>query len=121
MGECYSADGVLDICSRCLDRCNLTFEIEIEEEFLPQAILIHSLSSKDEIYDQDSSLIDQYNILDLSDTIRQYVGINTSMSPLCMTNCLGLCFLCGGNLNVNRCVCEGLSIDPRWKKLQDFV
>ena len=112
---------VLGICSRCLDRCNLTIEIEIEEEFLPQAILIHSLSSTDEIYDQDSSLIDQYNILDLNDTIRQYVEINTPMSPLCVTNCLGLCFLCGGNLNVNRCVCEGLNIDPRWKKLQDFV
>ena len=67
------------------------------------------------------NIIAQDNILDLDDTIRQYLEINTPMSPVCTDNCLGLCFLCGGNLNITRCICEGLNIDPRWKKLQDFA
>ena len=112
---------IVENCSRCLDQCDLIIELEIEEEFLQETILTNTSTSAEEIYDQDLNIIDQDNILDLEDTIRQYVEINTPMSPVCTKNCKGLCFLCGGNLNINRCICEGLNIDPRWKKLQDFV
>ncbi len=111
----------IENCSRCLDQCDLTIELEIEEEFFQETVLTNSSRPAEEMYEQDLNIIDQDNILDLDDTIRQYVQINTPMSPVCRKTCLGLCFLCGGNLNVNRCKCKGLNIDPRWKKLQDFV
>ena len=112
---------IIENCSRCLDQCHLTIELEIEEQFLQETVLTNTSTSAEEMYDQDINIIAQDNILDLDDTIRQYVEINTPMSPVCTDNCLGLCFLCGGNLNITRCICEGLNIDPRWRKLQDFA
>ncbi|MCH8125370.1 DUF177 domain-containing protein [candidate division KSB1 bacterium] len=59
--------------------------------------------------------------IDLSDDIRDVLLLALPMKNLCSKNCKGFCPGCGNNLNQFECVCEKITIDPRWdalKKLQ---
>ncbi|MFP3879787.1 MAG: YceD family protein [Dehalococcoidia bacterium] len=77
------------ICSRCLDSfwCHLAFTVE--EEFLttidPSSGAPLCLADE-----SDEFTIDDKNILDLSELIRQYTLLNLPMKPLCRPNCPGM-------------------------------
>jgi uncharacterized protein len=88
------AQGELDvdvrlICSRCLDSfwCHLAFPVE--EEFLTTTDVSSGvpLSLAEE---PDEFTIDEKNILDLSELIRQYTLLNLPMKPLCRPDCPGI-------------------------------
>ena len=77
------------ICSRCLDAFLCPISFTAEEEFLP----ISDVSGDLELSSPEQSeefTIDDKNILDLSELIRQYVLLNLPMKPLCRPDCPGM-------------------------------
>jgi uncharacterized protein len=75
-------------CSRCLKVFSCPLELNIVEEFFP--ILDrgsgYPLPSPEEA---DSFTIDEHQILDLTEAIRQYTLLALPMKPLCKENCNG--------------------------------
>ena len=93
------------ICSRCLRTFDHPITINVNDEYLPRTDME---SGRLNYIPEDSEgfIIDQFNILDLTEAIRQYTLLNTPMNPLCNPNCAGLCPKCGANLNQNPCSCK---------------
>jgi len=101
-------------CGRCLNVYSVRLDLDIEEEFFRK-------SDVDE-YDQFAeTVIDDDNVLDLSEIIRQYTISGLPMKPLCETRCKGLCHDCGENLNKVHCGCAQYNIDPRWANLLNIA
>ena len=77
------------ICSRCLDTFLCPISFTAEEEFLPISDVPGDLglSSPEQ---SDGFTIDNKNILDLSELIRQYTLLNLPMKPLCRPDCPGI-------------------------------
>ena len=67
-----------------------------------------------------SFTIDDRNIMDISEAIRQYTVMALPIKPLCRQDCSGLCPTCGMNLNEKHCSCTH-EIDSRWEKLSSLV
>ena len=65
--------------------------------------------------------IDEHNILDLGEAIRQYSVMATPAKPLCKEDCAGLCPTCGANLNNGTCGCPPQPVDHRWDALRKLA
>ena len=65
--------------------------------------------------DEDAYLLDG-DELDLEPLARDAVMLDLPLAPLCSTDCLGLCPLCGQNWNLAACQCPSTG-DPRWAAL----
>jgi uncharacterized protein len=77
------------ICSRCLDTFLCPISFTVEEEFLPISdVSGDSTTSSPE--QPEEFTIDDKNILDLSELIRQYILLNLPMKPLCRLDCPGM-------------------------------
>ena len=107
-------------CSRCLNFFHCPLSPRIEEEYFPTTDIITgaSLPAPDE---PGSFTIDELNVIDLTEAIRQYTLLATPMKPLCQDDCAGLCPTCGQSLNQKRCNCPLQPVDPRWDKLSKLV
>ena len=103
-------------CSRCLEQFHEPATLQIEEEFFPTIDILTGAAVTVPEDDPDAFTIDQNNILDLTEAIRQYALMAVPMKPLCRPDCKGLCPTCGKNLNVEGCGCPP-PVDPRWAKL----
>ena len=101
-------------CGRCLNIYSVCLDLDIEEEFFRR-------SDVDEYDEFAETVIDDDNILDLSEIIRQYAIAGLPMKPLCATDCMGLCHACGRNLNKVNCECAQDNIDPRWANLLNLA
>lgn len=75
-------------CSRCLDVFSCPLELNIAEEFFPLLDMGsgYPLPSPEE---SDSFTIDEHQILDLTEAIRQYTLLAIPMKPLCREDCTG--------------------------------
>jgi uncharacterized protein len=58
--------------------------------------------------------------LDLRHVVRELVLLDVPTTPLCRTDCAGLCLTCGANLNDGLCGCAAAPADPRWAALAAF-
>jgi len=98
--------------------CPLT--LNIEEEYFPTTDVATGVpvSLPDE---PGCFTIDEHNILDLTEAIRQYALLVTPMKPLCREDCVGLCPTCGCNLNQAPCDCPPKPADPRWSEISKLV
>ncbi len=107
-------------CSRCLSSFSCPVTLKIEDVFLPTVDISTGtpLSSPDE---PGNFHIDEYNIINLSEAIRQYAITVIPMKPLCRADCAGLCPICGNNLNVKSCNCPPETPDPRWSELNKIA
>jgi len=107
-------------CGRCAEIVNTMVSLELDEEYL-QSVDINTgkaLTVNNSLEIKEGKFIlDSDHTLDLNETIRQYTIINTPMKPLCSENCLGLCSICGTNLNREKCDCS-VPGDPRWESLR---
>ncbi|MFH0768703.1 MAG: DUF177 domain-containing protein [Chloroflexota bacterium] len=103
-------------CSRCLTEFKCPLTLNIEEEYFPIIDIVTGapIPLPDE---PDCFTIDEHNILDLSEAIRQYALLAIPMKPLCREDCAGLCPTCGCNLNQVSCNCPTKIADPRWSVL----
>jgi uncharacterized protein len=106
-------------CGRCLSAFIFPLSIQIEEEYYPIMDVNTGvmLPAPDE---PGSFTIDDHNIMDISEAIRQYTLMALPIKPLCKQDCSGLCPTCGTNLNEKQCECKP-EIDPRWEKLSSLV
>ncbi len=55
--------------------------------------------------------------LDLEPLARDAVLLELPQAPLCSEGCLGLCPMCGADLNNDVCGCQAEVGDPRWAAL----
>lgn len=106
-----------DVCSRCLEPLQSAYDIDFQEEFAPTVDI--DSGARLELPD-DAFAIDERQVLDLNEVIRQYRFASRSMQPLCRPDCRGLCPDCGGNLNLGPCSCPMNSADPRWHVLTEL-
>ena len=123
-GVLVSAD--LDIqttltCSRCLGEFSWPSRLYIEEEFFPMLDLHTGRHLPPPSDDEGDQRIDSDNVLDLTEIMRQYVIADMPMKPLCQDSCLGLCRVCGSNLNLGECNCSDDEVDPRWGALAELL
>jgi len=107
-------------CSRCLSPFDYALVLNIEEEYF-QTIDISTGTALPSPEEPGSFTVDENNILDLSEAIRQYALLAIPMKPLCHEECAGLCPVCGVNLNQSSCDCPSRPADPRWAELNKLI
>ena len=75
-------------CARCLNNFGVPLELLFEEEYFP---LLDAVSGTPlpEPGEPMSFTIDEYQVLDLSEAIRQYAVMAIPMKPLCRVDCTG--------------------------------
>lgn len=87
--QCKLTAEVKLICSRCLDTFLCPISFTAEEEFLPISDVSGDLAPSSQEQSEEFT-IDNKNILDLSELIRQYILLNLPMKPLCRPDCPGM-------------------------------
>ena len=113
--------GVPASCSRCLKKLQHPMRITAEEEYLPTADIISGEPLQLEQGEEDSFIIDQRHVLDLTELLRQYTLANRPLKPLCREDCPGLCPSCGTDISETPCSCREGAGDPRWGPLLNLV
>ncbi|UCE97226.1 MAG: DUF177 domain-containing protein [Dehalococcoidia bacterium] len=82
-------DVILELsCVRCLDLFNCPVEMDFEEEYFPVENIYSEHSS--EYNESGAFTIDNDQVLDLTEAIRQYAFMSLPMKPLCRHDCAGL-------------------------------
>lgn len=115
-------DTVVELnCNRCLEPFDQPITIEVEEEFYPLVDLqTGAFLPQGEVVDE-ATLIDEKNIIDLSEVARQSLLLSLPSLPVCREDCKGICPQCGQNLNEATCDCPTESVDPRWEALRRLL
>ncbi len=75
-------------CVRCLDIFSCPVEVDFEEEYFPVDNIYDDFSP--EYNESGTFTIDDDQILDLTEAIRQYMFMSLPMKPLCSQDCIGL-------------------------------
>jgi uncharacterized protein len=107
-------------CSRCLKPLEEVLHIDFEEEFQAPPDLRTGYAAG-EPPDPDAFRIDEHQMLDLTEAVRQYREAAEVMQPLCRPDCLGLCPNCGADLNAGPHDCGAGEVDNRWSELQKLL
>ncbi len=107
-------------CSRCLSPFRSPVTLKIEEEYIPVVDVVSGapLPASEE---PGSFVVDEHNVIDLTEAIRQYALLAVPMKPLCKESCAGLCPVCGNNLDGDSCRCPQPVTDPRWSELSKLL
>jgi uncharacterized protein len=87
--QCKLTAEVKLLCSRCLNTFLLPINFTAEEEFIPVSDVPGDLALSSPEQSEEFT-IDNKNILDLSELIRQYTLLNLPMKPLCRPDCSGI-------------------------------
>ncbi|OGO61700.1 MAG: hypothetical protein A2Z36_03000 [Chloroflexi bacterium RBG_19FT_COMBO_48_23] len=114
MVKCEMTALVTGICSRCLKLIDHEASYSFEEESLPSVAISEGLSSPGQF---DNLIIDESQMLDMSEAIQQYALLTMPAKPLCHPDCAGICPACGQDLNKYPCQCPSRTHDQRWSKL----
>ena len=80
-----------------------------------------ALASSIEGEDSDSILVTPDMKLDLDELIYAEVYGSLPMKHLCHSECKGICFKCGKDLNDGKCDCPDKEIDPRLAALASLL
>lgn len=112
VGEGILATGVADVqlageCARCLTAIEDEATIDIQELFLFPGV---------EPEDTEAARVED-DLVDLEPVLRDAVVLEMPFIPLCDPDCLGLCSICGADLNDDPDHNHGERIDPRWAAL----
>lgn len=86
-------------CSRCLREFARRSTVAIEEEAFPTVDVNTGRSLSLPVDTEGALSTAASHVLDLTETVRQYVITDEPMRPLCQENCRGLCLVCGAALN----------------------
>ena len=95
-------------CRRCLNPVSQPFDVEGSELYRPAT----------DVWEEGYALKD--GTIDLEPMARDLIGLELPTSPLCRSDCKGLCPRCGADLNERPCDCEE-EVDARWSALKDLV
>jgi len=117
-GTIYSGRGRLKTelqlpCSRCLKYFSHPMEIDFDLALVEE--------SDNEQYSPDEGFIFfKGEEADIRAAVEEAIFMALPLSPLCRTDCKGLCPICGQDLNIKACSCKEQEIDPRWEKLKQL-
>lgn len=106
------------------DRCLQTIDFPIDAEFNLEYVTTEEYARLKavELSDEDLNLsVFNGEVLDVDEIVREQVLLAVPSQVLCQENCKGLCATCGANLNLTKCGCEEIEIDPRWAELKKMV
>lgn len=88
-GMIIKGEAVVEVeltCSRCLDLYFQPIRFRIEEE----AIYLQGTSGDIQLFEEvDGYAIDDHNMLNLGELLRQYTLLNLPMKALCKPDCMG--------------------------------
>jgi uncharacterized protein len=111
-----------DECGRCLERAEINVEIEFAEEFSPvNTDLVDQRPAPVEAQYDPALVIDERNVLDLTDALAQALSASAPIAPLCRPDCAGLCPNCFVNRNEIKCRCDQNPTDSRWQALAGLM
>lgn len=107
-------------CSRCLRLSALNLAVPFNRVYrrAPQDQPGAPGQSED---DEADVISGDAQTVDISTAVREAIILEAPMKPLCTEGCLGLCPVCGRNLNDDRCDCSTKRTDPRWGALKEIV
>ena len=94
-------------CARCLVEFAQGFDVEVSELFGRQPAEA-----------DDGYALSPGGQLDPEQMVRDAVLLEMPFSPLCRSDCKGLCERCGGDRNLGECTCTEPPADPRWAGLE---
>ncbi len=95
-------------CDKCLIPVNISLDIPIEEKF------------SNESTNDDETFLIVGNKIDLNDALQYNIILNIPIKVICKDDCLGLCHICGVNLNEGECSCDKTHFDPRFEVLRSL-
>jgi uncharacterized protein len=106
------------VCSRCL----VPFEFPVDSQFdlvyLPEELEM----TKDELDSEDLSASFYYSRrIDLREVVLEQFNLTFPVKPLCSESCLGICPVCGRNINSSECSCVKDNSNSRLEKLKIFL
>ena len=55
--------------------------------------------------------------INLREMVLDALFVSLPLLPLCRTDCLGICAVCGADLNIAPCQCEQVRMGPSWSGL----
>ena len=102
-------------CARCLKPVKVPLQIQIKQRFIKEGQEVEASLEEDR-----DVLIIENDRVDLTDTIFYEAQLGVPMRVLCRESCLGLCPICGKDLNLGPCTCVEEDTDPRWDALKDL-
>ena len=108
-------------CSRCLKSFRQSIMSSVSEEFRPSASTRDDVLLPELEIEEGVLTLNQDHILDLRDTLRQWLIVDEPMKPLCRIDCNGLCGICGDDKNLNPCRCEMPSANPKLARLTEIL
>ena len=111
---------VMSQCGRCLGQFMEPLEIELNEQFYPRfGEGMHGGLDR-MLANENAFAVDQNNLIDLAEPIRQDVVSRMPMKPLCSEECAGICPSCGEQLNASSCDCIGPLNRGPWAELEEL-
>jgi uncharacterized protein len=118
VGEIHVAGQLSAGLSLNCSRCGATFPLRLSLPFTE--IYCSQDVASDKAGEQDKQVFSGASI-DLTPEALRVLFAELPMKPLCREDCLGLCPLCGADLNNGQCSCEDKETDPRWEKLRELL
>jgi len=124
-GDKYILEGDLSgglqvVCDRCLDAYHRDLRYDFKV-FLGSPTPPDTNVTEVELLDEDMEVgFIKGKEIDLDEIIREQIYLSLPMKSLCSDKCLGLCPICGSNLNVRDCQCHRDQGHPGFLKLRDL-
>ncbi len=103
-------------CARCLADVSGSFVLEVKRTVLTPDQAIDIDETKEEDY-----VVTEGGFLDADELLTELFEMNFPSKLLCREDCLGLCSLCGKDLNEGPCACTQESEDPRLAPLKKIL
>ena len=113
------AGGVQVRCDRCLEpyHQDLKFEFRVFLALPPPV----TNQTEVELLDDDMEVdFIKGEEIEIDEIIREQIYLSLSMKSLCSKDCLGLCSVCGINLNRKKCECRSEQGHPGFSKLRNL-
>ena len=114
-------DATLELgCCRCLDSFPLVVGVHLDLLYLP----VSDSTGDAEVQIEESDLHTAFyrdDQIDLGQLIHEQFLLVLPMKPLCRSDCLGLCVVCGGNRNTTACECVKQQNDPGLAALKSLL
>jgi uncharacterized protein len=102
------------------DRCAEQYVQRIETSF--RQIYTWNGTERTATEEEDVFVLDAgQKKIDLTGSVREYLLLAVPAKTLCREDCLGLCMICGTNLNERNCGCTPETGDVRWSALQNLA
>jgi uncharacterized protein len=116
-------------CGRCLEPFTVAVDAPLDLMFLPEEPAVGDPAAKNADDDVELEVrADDVGVtfykgdaIDLAEVMREQFYLAMPMKPLCKPDCQGLCPVCGGNRNRERCACRADWVDPRMEPLKKLL